>query len=166
MLYKKESPATRLLISMLIRYPEVTSVRYEPSTKSIVLSFFLQGFTEPKLIEDCQCELQTYIEMCAVLEGKRANVGKLEFTTHDQLTIITYGQSIDLITNSEILLLTHILHSYFSGQVTLEPISIGQDDLQYQEELINRLLGHREEFNEEKHVLAYREDGRVYVYNQ
>lgn len=166
MLRKNESPATRLLISMLIRYPEVSSVRYDPETKSLVFSFFVQGILDEQKQVDCHQSLATHLEICGSLDRKCASIGKLLFSPLDDMTWITYQQSIQLISAAELIILTHVLHTHFPEQVALDLLGIEHYDLEQQEEVIDRLLGLPETLGENKLVVAYREDGKVYVYNK
>lgn len=163
---KTESPATHLLISMLIRYPEVSSVRFEPESQSLVFSFFLQGAVDAVKRTACLKDLTDHFEVCAALDRQFAPMGMLTFTPLEEMTLVTYQQSINRISTTEIHLLTAILRRNFSGEVELDPLAVDEEDQKIQEELIDRLLGHRDVLAEDRQIVAFRDGGRVFVYNR
>lgn len=163
---KNESPATHLLISMLIRYPEVSSVRYEPETQSLFFSFFLQGQLDLTKQSECIQELTTSFEICADIDRRFPAMGKVCFSPLEGLTLVTYQQAINQVKTSEIRLLTTIVQNHFSHQVALDPLAVEEVDLEMQEDLIDRLLDHRDILTEEKQIVAYRDGGKVFVYNR
>lgn len=165
MLQKNESSATRLLISVLIRYPEVSSVRYDPQSKSLVFSFFIKGNPTKEQQFACEDELRTYLETCSNFSRKCATMGKLLFTTLDDITLLTYQQSIHLVSTEELVIVTHVLQLHFPEQAASDPLGLEYSDIEQQEEIINRLLGHPETLDEDQLLVAYREDGKVYIYN-
>ncbi|MFC4766381.1 hypothetical protein ACFO8Q_03085 [Effusibacillus consociatus] len=151
---------------MLIRYPEVSSVRYEPENHALVFSFFLQGQVDVAKKNACLKDLNTCFEVCTELDREFPKMGNLTFTSLEDITIVMYHQEINQITTGEISLLTSILQNHFANEVALDPLMVDEDDMELQEELIDRLLGHRDILSEQKQIVAYRDGGKVFVYNR
>ncbi|WP_018133376.1 hypothetical protein [Effusibacillus pohliae] len=163
---RHESAAAHLLVSMLIRYPEVASVRYEPDSQSLIFSFFLQGNLDGGKREACTQDLIAHFAACAELDRDFSPIGKLQFTPLEDITLLTYQQSIQRICAGEICLLTSVLRNHFANEVALEPLLVDDDMKDVQDELIDRLLGHRDILVEDRPIIAYREGGKVFVYNR
>ncbi|GAX91799.1 hypothetical protein [Effusibacillus lacus] len=164
--HKNESPATHLLISMLIRYPEVSSVRYDPNNRSLIFTFFLQGKLDQARQSACMDNLRIYFDTCANFDRHFPPLGELVFMPLEDITVVTYEQLVNRVSTSEIHLLTAVLQDHFAKQVALDPLMIEEEDLEMQEELINRLLDHRGILEEQQQIVAYREGGKVFVYNR
>jgi hypothetical protein len=162
----QESPATHLLISMLIRYPEVSTLRYEPDKQLLIFTFLLQGEIDTSKQIACQQKFFSYYDACSDLDNKFRYRGVFSFRHFDDVTLVTYQQGLSNIRPGEIRLLISVLQEFFPGEVTLEPLLIDEQDLDMQEELIDRLLNHKELLSEKQQIVAYRDGGKVFVYNR
>jgi hypothetical protein len=111
-------------------------------------------------------DLQAYFEICREIDRQFSDMGNLAFAPMDDITTVTYRQSINTITTTEIRIVTAALKNHFSQEVVLDPLAVGEAEQEMQEELIDRLLVHRDILSEQKQVVAYRDGGKVFVYNR
>jgi hypothetical protein len=163
----KESPGTNLLVSFLIRHPELSSLRYNPQTKKLTFGIYLHGLIEPARQHDFRSHVESYFVVCRDLEPGFSPLGDVTYAMWDGVTILSYEQSMERINATEVRLFMHLVRDYFHaslGEDVLLPLQ--PEELEAQEEIIERILSEKERLREESSIVAYRDGGKVFVYNK
>ncbi|BCJ85744.1 hypothetical protein skT53_07290 [Effusibacillus dendaii] len=150
---------------MLICYPEVSSVRYNPLDKSFVFSFFRVSAIDDQKKSACLQDIKAYFAACRELDPSFPPIGEIEFNVQDGITVLSYRQSSENFSRSEIHLLVSVIQSYFANDVK-EDFMLLEQELKDQEATIDMLLGHRHTWFEQEQIIAYRDGAKVFIYNR
>lgn len=162
----KESLGTNLLISFLIRYPELSSLRYNQTSQTLAFSFLLKGEESLSRQAEFVQVLESYFAACRVVDPKFATRGSVAHTPLEGVTMLEYEQQVKLLGSVEVRLLMGVVAEFYGTALGTEVLPLQEEELHAQEELIESILGQKETWREEKSIVAYREGGRVFVYNK
>lgn len=163
------SESAGLLISILMRYPEICTISYNPDDNIMSLSFsFAERIPEEKLqkgsdrLYDC---LQTY----SLLEGKHPPKFTVHWTILDETTLLKVEYDVDSVSKGEIALIISFLHEEF-GDCLMRDWDAGEpaseDDLLLQDEFISYMLEKFKGAVPRKKLIAFREEGKVHVFKK
>ncbi|NLY37986.1 MAG: hypothetical protein GX044_01630 [Firmicutes bacterium] len=165
----EESYHINLVINILIRYPEIFTVMYNLESSSFNLSYMInKRLTRDKYMELARL-LEENLEAYRFFKKKERHPIKLRkksFSGFTQLEIILPGGSQ---LNGEIGLITSIMRDNFKGDLISE-MRLGDDDLSEEEpvswdELLELLLNRNPDSHAKK-LFAFRDSGKVYVYDK
>jgi Zn-dependent oligopeptidase len=84
----------------------------------------------------------------------------------EKCTFIEIHRDVDTITREEISLLIQLLSEEFAAALIVDSRDNDQEEQEVQEELIGHMLEHFRVINQHNKLFAYREDGRVLVFNK
>lgn len=166
---KQESTtdAVGLLITILVRYPEVATINFDPEKQLLKFTFiYAQVFNEGELI-NLKTKLLDSIEAYNYLEGKETRVVSVSHQITDDLTMIEVQRDVDTLAQEEITLIVEIFQHYLNtNPVTETGDQLLEEDIIAQEEFIEHMLQSVKFSNHGKHFIAFREEGRVLVFNK
>ncbi|MCQ2559261.1 MAG: hypothetical protein MJ157_00885 [Clostridia bacterium] len=159
-----------LLISILLRYPEVSVVRYELEHNTLVFSFIFAKSLEKEQLAKIKAQLLEAIETWHYLERNQVEI--LEITSEEtsqlesnQLTKIELQRDMESFALEEVSLLVNLINYLGLPLLTEEAEAFLEEDLILQEEVIRHLLDNVKNCDCEKDLFAFREEGRVLVFN-
>jgi hypothetical protein len=161
----KESKGIHLLISMLIRYPQVSSIRFVHKGKFVILTFLLNGLIEEEMYQKFLSKVEEYFVAMQEFDHTFKKWGTFNRSVMNEVTLITYTQSLNHLSLSEIRLFTALIQEHFASYISLDPVELRMEDMEAQDEVIEHLLHHQEGITEEQDWVAYRDGGKVFVYN-
>ncbi|NLC76094.1 MAG: hypothetical protein GX750_00495 [Clostridia bacterium] len=163
------SESAGLLISILMRYPEISTISFNPEDNLICLSFsFVHGPDEERFIKakdkllDC---LKTY----SFLEGKKVPALTFHWTTLDEISVLRVEYDVETLSKSEISLIISFLQEEFGDCLMKDPEPgdfMGEEDLLLQEEFISYMLESFKGATPRKKLIAFREEGKVHVFKK
>lgn len=164
----KESPGTSLVVSFLIRYPELSSVRFCPETERLTFRIFLKGIVELTKEQAFIQYVETYVAACRELEPSFADAGTIRFERFEEgATALCYEQRIQQLDLPEVRLFMELarqdFEDLFSDDKLLSPY---EEEVVAHEAVIERILQDKNTIREEKPIVGYREGGRVFVFNR
>ncbi|MDS1029044.1 hypothetical protein RDV78_00825 [Bacillota bacterium LX-D] len=161
------SDSIGLLISILVRYPEVSSTNYDPENSILTLSFTLTKINDENKINCFIEKFVTCLETLNFLEDREPSIIEIKHITYDKLIMLEIQRDVNTITHSEIALIISLLQEEFTHNIVADDNdSFMEEDLQMQEELIVNMLENLKESNLGKKLIAFREEGRVLVFNK
>lgn len=163
---KNPADSVGLLVSLLVRYPEITSINYEPDRKVLRMSFLVEQVLEGEQIIILSAKLRQYLEGHIYLKGQIPEIIEISNLTLEKCTFLEINRDVDTITREEIGLLIQLLVEEFGGALIVDSRESDQDDQEVQEELIGHMLDHFRILNQHNKLFAFREDGRVLVFNK
>ncbi|GAB6157549.1 hypothetical protein JCM39194_07490 [Desulfotomaculum varum] len=156
-----------LLISILIRYPEVARINFDPEHNLLKFTFMYAGILQENEITQLKAKIISSIEVYHVLEGKKPRVVNLAYEISDALTMIEIERDVDTLVQEEITLMVELFRRYVHESLVTEESDLPTDeDLLVQEELIEHMLESIKRKSETKKLYAFREEGRVLVFNK
>ena len=156
-----------LLISILIRYPEVAKINYDPESHNLKFTFIYAGVLAENESHDLSRNIISSIEVYNSLESKVPRQVKINFSESDNLTMIEIQRDVDTLVQEEIALIVDLLRQNISKcLVTEDNDSLIDEDLVIQEELIEHMLESIKAQSENKRLYAFRDEGRVLVFNK
>lgn len=161
------SDGVGLLISILLRYPEVGTINYEPEANMLKFVFVLSREISPEQWICVKHRLRSSMETFNLLEGRKVRACNLDYVAAQGLTIVEIGRDAETLVQEEISLLVGLMKQEFLGDLVVdEQETAGEEDLLMQEEYITRMLESIRGVLPPRKVIAFREKGRVMVFNK
>jgi len=164
---KQDAYTANLLISLLIRFPEILSINFDMQQDRCKFTFMLSGKHKRedvvrfrRMFEE---SLQTYLN----LTGEVFSV-KITATLSRKLNLLEITSNTTLLSLEAIQLICGLVNTSF-GERLLKDAECQDhsrdDDLSRHEEIIDYLLSHSAGTKQEN-LFAFREAGRVYVFDK
>jgi len=167
--WKEGEPFTNsmsLIVSLLLRYPEISTIRLNPDERSFVFTFiFSRGLsaTETKELRE---ELTESLEALAELNNRQTALSTVFFRKSKGLSFLEIKRDITSFSQEEISLVAGIINRRYAGEIIREQEeSVGEDDQVFQEEMIDHMLEDLKDTIQEKLLIGIREEGRVMIFN-
>ncbi|MDA8441951.1 MAG: hypothetical protein M0Z55_06205 [Peptococcaceae bacterium] len=159
------SDSVGLLVSILVRYPEVGTVNVEQDDQILRLTFFL--FKGINSIEDHRETIIDSLQLFNQFEGRVCRVCDLSLHLEEGLISIEVKRDIETFTQNELNLIVDLLSQFFPDSLVADPSEdMPEEELLMQEEMIRHMLDNIRSKRLDKNVVALREDGRVLVFNK
>ncbi|NLP41839.1 MAG: hypothetical protein GX348_06510 [Veillonellaceae bacterium] len=162
------SDGVNLLISILVCYPEIGTINFDPRTNSLKLTFILSNLsTQTKCMEFKQL-LTDSISAYHLLENTNMKIAEIEFSTYGQMTMMHIIRDVCSLTKAEIALIITLLRDKFQDRLVIDyNDSLLEEDLVMQEEVIETMLeSMKKQYHGNNSLIGIREDGRVLVFNK
>jgi len=150
-----------LLISILVRYPEVCSVRYLKQEHALKFRFLLQV---PENGEKLTKKIREALEVFHRFEGNTMQLCEVEQKPEDRLSLLMITRDVGSMSQREVGLIVDLVKAEWSKQLIFEEAELSEDELIFQEEVIGQILQSFRESSLDKGFIAVREEGRVLVY--
>lgn len=161
------SNSMSLIAFLLVRYPEIGTVRFDSDQKTLQFSFILSKILTEKEFESFKEHL--LLSMNAISELQERNSGRIQikFSVCDGLTFVEIMRDIDSLNQEEIALIIGVVNRYFDGDLLLDQQeNIQEEDIVLQEEMIEHMLEDLKDSRQEKRLIGFREEGRVLIFNR
>lgn len=161
------SDSVGLLISILVRYPEVGTINYDPVKQDLKFTFIYSCVLEqPELVRFRTIMVES-IEAYNTLEGRRPSTVEISHYICESFTMIEITRDVGTLAQEEISMVIELVHSNFAQNLVSEENDyLMEEDLIMQEELIEHMLENIKVSTPEKNLIAFREEGRVLVFNK
>ncbi|TCL62094.1 hypothetical protein EDC14_102851 [Hydrogenispora ethanolica] len=161
------SNSMSLIAFLLVRYPEIGTVRYDPDQKTLQFSFMLIKTLDAGEFEAFKEGMALSLGAISDLQGRKQLQTEISFTECDNLTFLEILRDIDSLSQEEIGLIIGVVHQFFEGNLLLDQEEAVQDeDVLLQEEMIDHMLEDLKDSQQEKRLIGFREEGRVMVFNR
>ena len=149
-----------LLISILLRYPEVGSIYYWQEKHALQFTFLIKDEADNSMEQSLRPALEVFHD----LEGMEMEVCAIEMRQEEQVAILTITRDVNSMTRSEVGLIVELVKRKFSNHLVYDESNLPEDELMFQEELIGHMLATISTDAIDKNVVAVREEGRVIVF--
>ncbi|AFM00902.1 MULTISPECIES: hypothetical protein [Desulfitobacterium] len=150
-----------LLISILIRYPEVCSVRYQQPDHALTFRFTVAGSNQGEKFRDTLREaLRAYHR----IEGYPMRICEIELKLESGVALVTVTRDVESMNEREIGLIVDLVRD-ITQSIIYDETEIPEEEQAFQEEVIGQILQSFRDCRLEKGFIAVREEGRVLVYN-
>lgn len=161
------SDSVGLLISILVRYPEVATINFDPDQQVLKFNFIVSRVLEPAEMEVLSRQLLDSIEVFNKLENKTTRLSLIGSQECDCFTMIEIQRDVETLVREEIALIVALFRQNLENTLVLdENDSLYEEDLLIQEEIIEHMLESVKGCAGDKKLFAFREEGRVLVFNK
>lgn len=156
-----------LLISILVRYPEVATINFDPDQQTVKFNFISSRVLETEEIDYFTSKLLDSIEVFNKLEGKTTRLTLIDHHQWDCFTLIEIHRDMETLVREEIDLIVSLLRENLENSLIADGNqSFYEEDLLVQEEIIDHMLESVKGCSGDKKLFAFREEGRVLVFNK
>jgi hypothetical protein len=156
-----------LLISILVRYPEVSTINFDPGEQILKFTFIYSQVLGDHELASLKGKLTDSIDAYNMLEGKEIRMVAINHNVCDNLTMIEVQRDVHSLAQEEINLIVELFRqSLNSSLVTEEDESLVEEEMMAQDEIIEHMLECIKGSAEKKQLYAFREEGRVLVFNK
>jgi len=164
---EENSKGVGLLISMLVRYPELATVNLDPRGKLIKFTFILTKPVPERDFESIRDRIRLSIEAYLSFKAVEASTIEVEKTNFSDICVLELRRDMASLTQDEISLVIEIVRDACGELLAADRNDhLLEEDLMIQEEIIDEMLQDVRELRQGKSIVAFREEGRVVVYNK
>jgi archaellum biogenesis ATPase FlaH len=161
------SDGVNLLISILVRYPEIGTISFDHRTDLITLTFMLSGIPAQSEFTATRQIILDSIDAYHLLEGQAVMLADVKLSSFEQVAILNILRDVHTLSKSEIALIITLLREKFGERLVTDfNDSMPEEDLIMQEELIENMLESMKKQHIKNGLIGIREDGRVLVFNK
>lgn len=156
-----------LLISILVRYPSLGSVNFLSETNELKFSFILKRKQKNEFINNFDHQFNNSISLYHKLTGIKASLVNIDKLFFDEFLIISIKRDLFSLTQEEISFINEFVRNYFFNYLVVEEKqNLLDEELQFQEELIETMLEALRKTKIKRTLFAFREEGKVLVFNK
>jgi len=162
------SNSVGLLISILVRYPEIGSINFSPRSKVLKFNFILTQHLADVEFNNFHDQLVNSLDVYNMLEGKKTIIAELKKIEYEKITLLEIERDVETLNQEEISLIISLMRDKFGGLLATDGDcdSFLEEELEMQEELIQHMLEDTKTSFPEKNLIGFREEGKVLVFNK
>jgi hypothetical protein len=161
------SNGVNLLISILVRYPEIGTINYDAPNNTLKLTFMLSTIPAEEDFAAVKKLLLDSIAAYHSLEGTKEAIADICLSTFEQVAMLTVLRDVATLSKGEMALIIVLLRENLSGLLLSdENDAMLEEDLLVQDEVIDKMLETIKAQNNCNGLIGIREDGRVLVFNK
>ncbi|TAM57736.1 hypothetical protein EPN52_12870 [bacterium] len=158
--------AVNLIVSLLVRYPEITSVRSNPADETIRLTFaFTTAFTAPQA-RRIAAEIVEYLEAYHDVSRLAPAVLGAHCEVDQGASFLHVDRDLKTIAKDEISMIVTLLTERFGSALVTNPVpeESSDDEVSEQEEMVNVAIDSLRDGGSQKSLVGFREERRVLIY--
>ena len=162
-------PGVQLLASVLVCFPEIEAVSYDPVHGLLTMDFVVRAEMPPAEMENFAALLGESIETYHALEGGDAGTADFSYEQHGGLTMIHLARRMDELTERELNLIVQLITGRFGKALLVDAHGAGLADAEFsaiQHETLERMLTAVREIPLRERLVGIRERDQVVVYNR
>ena len=162
-------PGIQLLASMLVCYPEIESVTYEPKDTELTMDFIVSRAVSQQELEGFVKFLDESLQTYHSLETGQAVWLAAEAEAHGETVLLHIRRQLQTMTRGELTLITALLSDKFGEQLKVDahtPTSLEPDFSDIQSDLLDQLLDQAQELRIRERMVGLRDNDKVVVYNR
>ncbi len=161
------SHEANLLISILVRYPEIGTIKYDADSGAIELTFMLSGIPTAAELNHIKAKLLASIDAYHALEGIAKGQVAVRLSSCDQVAMLTIHRDVATLSRGEMTLVISLIRESLPDRLVVdENDAVLEEDLLIQEEVIGDMLESMKKERSGSGLIGFREDGRVLVFNK
>jgi hypothetical protein len=162
-------PGVQLLASVLVCFPEIEAVSYDPAHGLLTMDFVVRAEISPAEMEAFSSFLAESIETYHLIEGGTAGTIDFSYEQHAPLTMIHLARRMDELSERELSLIVQLLAGRFGKELLVDAHGVGVLDTEFsaiQHETLERMLTAVREIPLRERLVGIRERDQVVVYNR
>ncbi|WP_455048149.1 hypothetical protein [Mitsuokella sp.] len=168
----EEKAGIQFLAALLVCYPEISSVTYDPKKTTLTFDFVVRGSYPEKELNAFTKLLSESIETYhALMDGRQAYaaIRGEEIVTKTRTIMFHVDRDVSSLDRGELTLMARLFMDHFGKALLVDSHSLKsleQDFASVQSELLDQMLGQARELHFRMHMVGLREGDRVVVYNR
>lgn len=165
---EKISDGVNLLISILVCYPEIGAINFDPKQNSLKMTFMLSNLLDLNDIAKCKQLLADSISAYHFLENTTIDIVEIEVSTYGSITMLHVIRDVSTLSKTEITLIIALLRDKLQECLIIDNNdSLLEEELMVQEEVIENMLeSMKKQYLPYNNLIGIREDGKVLVFNK
>lgn len=157
-----------LFVSLLVRYPQIGSVRYLPDDGTLVLGFMVRGKMTSEEFAALRSQVELSLEVFSELSGRPIHVLDLRHIRCSPFTALEVVRDVETLTRMELSVIVGTLTDRLGEDLVWEPAE--SEDTVYepllQDDLIEHLLDDVRLVPPPRRVIGFRDEGRIVVHGE
>lgn len=164
---KVNTDGVNLLVGIMIAYPEVGKVYYEPNDESLNIIFIIKDVVDDADFKKFKAELKESLSVYYKLEQLSQVEMKIEKEICGTFTFVQITRDVLTLSKGELNLLGELFKAHFKERLADEgKITVFDDDMVLQDEFIDNMLNNLSVNKMEVKLIGIREEGRVMIFNK
>lgn len=159
------SDSMGLLISMLVMYPEIGTINFDPETNNIKITFIMLKIIPESVLEEFRKKILSCLETFHYLESQTTGFLDFNYCYCEDITLLEYKRDVQSLTSDEISLTIAMVRESFNEYLINDNEEVEEEHL-FEEELIGKMLESVRYTVPDKKLIAFREEGRVLIFNK
>lgn len=156
-----------LLISILLRFPEVGSVRFLPDNGRIAFTFLLRPSENAVCLAAFERSVCAHLEAFSSVAKSEPGFVSVECKTYGTLTVVEVVREMAVFSRRELPLLISLIRDHFGDALVAEAgQTLRSDEEMLEEELIDDILEDVRIAGHWREIMGFRDAGRVLVFNK
>ncbi|MDQ2681202.1 MAG: hypothetical protein M3Y21_09340 [Candidatus Eremiobacteraeota bacterium] len=155
-----------LIYALLVRFPEIASVRSMPGEGTLRFSLVLSGRLDRASQRRVTSAVEEHVEGLLELIGERPTQIGVEFETDKTMTFVHLTRDLETFSKDELLMLAGLFSQQFGDALVRNPVPDEQldDDPAAQDEMVEYAVESLRDPHQSKSLVGFREEKRVLVY--
>ncbi len=166
----RTSDGVSLLISILVRFPQIGTIQFDSKRRLLSLNFMLSQTVSPADLDAFQESIAVHLKAYHYITGKAPACLKIETKQpYDKFCMLSIVRDLATLSKGEINLISTLLEEKFHDCLILddsESVPDFMDELDFPEELIDNMFETVRTQRTAKSLTALRENGRVLVFSK
>lgn len=161
----ENSDTVSLVCALLVRYPEIASIRSMPGEGTIRFTYAVASRLDRATQRTIVDQIEAHVDGFLSLIGERGQVA-VECESDRALSFVHVTRDLESFTKDELAMLTSFLADRFGGALVRNPVPDDQsdEDPALQEELAESAIEALRDPAQSKSLVGFREEKRVLVY--
>ena len=161
----ENSDTVSLVCALLVRYPEIASIRSAPGDGTLRLSFAVQSRVDRATQRALAEEIESHAQAFLALGGESGDV-RVECESDRAMSFVHVTRDLDSFTKDELTMLTALFAERFGAALVRNPVAeeYADEDPAWQEELVESAIEALRDPAQSKSLVGFREEKRVLVY--
>jgi len=162
---EETNDSVNLVISLLVRHPELSRVIIKPRSAAIAFFFIVRAVFDSDERSRFERSVIEHVRALRALgRSGKADVA-VRFSTGDDLTFVEVERDAKSIRREEIAMLVGLVTQTFGERLVVNPpAEEGDDDMSMQEESVVSALDAVQRSRQRKGLVGFRDDRRVLIY--
>jgi hypothetical protein len=164
----RTSDGVNLLITILMRFPQIGTVHYDPKNRTLRMTFILSSSMSDDEFAPIMKKAVDCLSAYHRLVNRKPSMLLLDYKSSLPFSIFSITRDLFSVTRGEISLIINLLSEEFPDHLVIEnPIGLEmQEDVGMADEWIDSMIENVRQQRSKKRLTAFREDGRVLVFNK
>ena len=166
----RDSDSVSLLISILVRFPQIGTVKIDSKKQVLWLNFMLSQSVTAEEIQNFEQQLINTLRAYYHIAGQSPEVCRIEIKQpYERFTLMSIGRDLASLSRGELSLLITLLSEHFKDRILLdetEYVAEMIDEFGFPDDFIDSILENVKFQPTPKNLTALRENGRVLVFRK
>ena len=166
----RSSDSVSLLISILVRFPQIGTVKIDSKKQVLWLNFMLAQSVVAEEIDKFQQQTLAALGAYHHITGQTATVFQIETKQpYEKFCLLSIGRDLASVTRGELSLLITLLSEHFKDRIIFDDSEFMPDmfdEFSFPDDFIDSMLENVKFHHTAKNLTALRENGRVLVFSK